>query len=214
LSEEFIREVDEDLRHQQLVSLWKKYGVYIIGTAVGVILFVAVFQGYGKYMESRYAEQALAYGEMLKTLEQGETAKALEQLNALETSAVEGYQILAAFKKADILLKEGDKMAAVSALDALAASGDVDQVYRDLARFQAATMLIDTATYGDIKARLDPLTREGNTWQFLALEMLAMSALRNGDSAEAREVLTSLVENLETPATIKLRAEQLLNIIE
>ena len=105
-------------------------------------------------------------------------------------------------------------MAAVSALDALAASGDVDQVYRDLARFQAATMLIDTATYGDIKARLDPLTREGNTWQFLALEMLAMSALRNGDSAEAREVLTSLVENLETPATIKLRAEQLLNIIE
>ncbi len=214
MSEEFIREVDEDLRHQQLVSLWKKYGVYIIGTAVGVILFVAVFQGYGKYMESRYAEQALAYGEMLKTLEQGETAKALEQLNALETSAVEGYQILAAFKKADILLKEGDKMAAVSALDALAASGDVDQVYRDLARFQAATMLIDTATYGDIKARLDPLTREGNTWQFLALEMLAMSALRNGDSAEAREVLTSLVENLETPATIKLRAEQLLNIIE
>ncbi|WP_138380108.1 tetratricopeptide repeat protein [Luteithermobacter gelatinilyticus] len=214
MSEEFIREVDEDLRHQQLVSLWKKYGVYIIGTAVGVILFVAVFQGYGKYMESRYAEQALAYGEMLKTLEQGETAKALEQLNALETSAVEGYQMLAAFKKADILLKEGDRMAAVSALDALAASGDVDQVYRDLARFQAATMLIDMATYEDIKARLDPLTREGNTWQFLALEMLAMSALRNGDSAEAREVLTSLVENLETPATIKLRAEQLLNIIE
>ena len=43
------REVDEELRREQLMKLWEKYGIFVIGVVVLIILGIG---GY-KFVEAR-----------------------------------------------------------------------------------------------------------------------------------------------------------------
>jgi len=213
LSEEFIREVDEDLRHKQLTDLWKKYGKYFIALLAAIVLFVAGNVGYKKYKESQFAGLAVEYGKSLEAIEQSNNEDAVARLRALSTSNVEGFEILSAFKQAELHNKLGDKKSAVASLDLLSASANTPEVYRDLARLQAAMILLDEASYEDIAARLSPLAVSGNPWQYTAMEMMAMAAVQSGNKDEAKRLLNELTEDLEVPDNIKFRAQQFKSVI-
>ncbi|WP_321391415.1 tetratricopeptide repeat protein [Emcibacter sp.] len=214
MSEEFIREVDEDLRHHQLASLWKKYGKYVIAVAVAIVLFVAATQGYKKYTESKYLDVASQYAAALENIESGNQQQAMAVLSALSDKDVPGYEILSAMKQAELHLQNGDKSLAVGVLDKMSKNTDIGDFYRDLASLQAATILMDEATYEETTARLEPLLERGNQMRYLARELLAMSAIQNGDIEKARGLLRDLSEDLETPEQVKFRADQLITVIE
>ncbi len=214
MSEEFIREVDEDLRHKQLTSMWKKFGPYVITFLVGVVLFVAGNVTLKNYNESKYAKIADQYGKAEQQVEANQIDAALKMLQSLADTDVDGYQILIAFKEAEIELDRGNKDQAVIILDLLVNSSSVDKVYRDLASLKAAMIILDTASYDDIKARLAPLTIEGNSWKYMAKELLAMAALANGKGEEAKRLLIELEQDLEAPHNVKSRAKDFQSVIE
>lgn len=214
MSEEFIREVDEDLRHKQLTNIWKKYGSYLIAFLVGTVLFVAGNVTLKNYNESQYNKVANEYSKAMASAKANDTDAALKMLQKLSDEDVSGYQILAAFKQADIDLEKGDSDKAASVLGKLSDAADVDKVYRDLARLKAAMILSDTLSYDEIKARLAPLTIEGNIWKNMAKELLAMAALNSGNGEEAKRLLTELEEDLEAPADVKSRAKDFKSVIE
>lgn len=214
MSEEFIREVDEDLRHKQLTNLWKKYGRYFITLLVGIVLFVAGNVGYKNYNEGLYGELATQYGASLKAIEESNTENALNRLKEVSGKEVEGFEILSAFKQAELHTSLGDKQAAVASLDILASSEIAPDVYRDLARLQAAMILLDNASYEAISTRLTPLAVSGNPWQYIAKEMMAMAAAQSGNPEEAKRLLSELAEDLEVPDNIKFRAKQFNSVIK
>ena len=214
MSEEFIREVDEDLRHKQLTDMWKKFGPYVITFLVGVVLFVAGNVTLKNYNESKYAKIADQYSKAQQQAEANQIDDALKILQGLADTDVDGYQILIAFKEAEIELCRGNKDQAVTALDALANASGVDKVFRDLASLKAAMIMLDTASYDDIKARLAPLTIEGNNWKYMAKELLAMAALANGKGEEAKRLLIELEQDLEAPQHVKRRAKDFQSVIE
>jgi hypothetical protein len=127
---------------------------------------------------------------------------------------VDGYQILVALKLADVDLNKGDKDKAVAALDKLASASDVEMVFRDLARLKAAMILLDTASYEDMQKRLAPLTVEGNTWKYMAKELLAMSAIAAGKIEDGKKLLVELEQDLEAPQDVKRRAKDFQSVIE
>ncbi|MBL4894596.1 MAG: tetratricopeptide repeat protein [Emcibacter sp.] len=214
MSEEFIREVDEDLRHKQLSGIWKKYGPYLITFLVGVVLFVAGNVSLKNYNESKYAKVAELYGKADQSVIANDMDEALKNLEALSDTDVDGYQILVAFKNADIELTKGDPEKAVAALDKLTTSSGVDKVYRDLAVLKAAMIVLDTESYDQVKARLAPLTIEGNVWKYMAKELLAMAALNSGNGEEAKRLLLELEQDLEAPQDVKERAKDFKSVIE
>ncbi|PCI32303.1 MAG: hypothetical protein COB54_07330 [Alphaproteobacteria bacterium] len=214
MSEEFIREVDEDLRHKQLTGIWKKYGPYLMAFLVGTVLFVAGNVTLKNYNESRYAKVADQYGKVEQSVTANDMDEALKNLAALSDTKVGGYQILAAFKEAEIELEKGNDDKAVAALDKLVKASGVDKIYRDLASLKAAMIALDTASYDDIKSRLAPLTIEGNAWKYMAKELMAMSALGAGNAEEAKQLLTQLEQDLEAPQDVKNRAKDFKSVIE
>ena len=214
MSEEFIGEVDEDIRHQQLTAFWKSYGKYIIATAVAIVVFVAGSQGYKKYTESKYLDVADQYSAALENLQSGNQQQALSALKALSEQDVEGYKVLSAMKRVELHLKNGEKTLAVGILENLSYNDGVSEFYRDLAALQAATILMDEASYEDTTARLEPLLSRNNEMRYMARELLAMSAIQNGDMEKAKGLLRELSEDLETPESVKFRADQLLTVIE
>ncbi|VAV98154.1 hypothetical protein MNBD_ALPHA01-786 [hydrothermal vent metagenome] len=214
MSEEFIREVDEDLRQKQLTGIWKKYGPYVIAFLVGTVLFVAGNVTLKNYNESQYAKVADQYGLIEQSVQANDFDTAMSRLRALSDTDVSGYRILVAFKEAEIELERGNRDQALAALDSLVNAGGVDKVYRDLASLKAAMIALDNASYDDIKARLAPLTIEGNPWKYMAKELLAMAALADGQAQEAKRLLLELEQDLEAPQNIKDRAKDFKSVIE
>ncbi len=214
MSEEFIREVDEDLRHSQLTNVWKKYGPYLMAFLVGTVLFVAGNVTLKNYNESQYAKVADQYSIVEQSVAANDMDTALKNLEALSDTDVNGYQILVAFKAAEIELEKGNVENAIAALDKLANANGVEKIYRDLASLKAAMMALDIESYDDIKTRLAPLTIEGNAWKYLAKELLAMSALAAGNGEEAKSLLTQLEQDLEAPQDVKNRAKDFKSVIE
>ena len=43
--ETIFREVDEEVRAEQFQKLWKRYGAYVTGAAVGIVVAVAGIKG-------------------------------------------------------------------------------------------------------------------------------------------------------------------------
>ncbi|WP_417318075.1 tetratricopeptide repeat protein [Emcibacter sp.] len=214
MSEEFIREVDEDLRHQQLTAFWKNYGKYVIAVAVGIVIFVAGSQGYKKYTEGKYLDVSEQYTAALDNIGSGNQQQALVKLKELSDKDVEGYTVLSAMKRAELHLGNGEQALAVGILDGLAKNSGVGEFYRDLASLQAATILMDESSYEETTARLEPLLERRNEMHYLAKELLAMAAIQSGDLEKAKGLLRDLSEDLETPEQVKFRADQLITVIE
>lgn len=210
MSDAFIREVDEDLRQKLINELWRKYGKFVIGITIGVVLIVAGRSLYNYIIESKYAEQADAYAEAL-SLSGPEAGKALDPIIA---SDVDGYQIIGTFKKVELALAAADKLAAVAALDQFIANSTADKIYKDIAKIQASIIELDSAPVDKIRSRLSLILAGENQLQYLAAEIMALAELKNGDLDDAKSRLEALAANADAPGPVKSRAEQYLSVID
>src|SRR5262245_47586679 len=90
-----LREVDEELRREQIQKLWEQYGTYMIAAAVAVVLGVA---GY-KWWEARSLAQAERAGqrfeEALGLATQGKAEEANKAFAAIASGSGASYPVLA-----------------------------------------------------------------------------------------------------------------------
>ena len=210
MSDAFIREVDEDLRQKQLTNLWNKYGKLVIGFAIGIVLIVAGRGIYNYVVESKYTEQADAFAEAILKSDT-EATVALDQIIAAD---VDGYEILATFKKAENALAAEDRLGAVAILDDFIATATVPQLYKDIATIQAAILEVDIAAVDDVRARLSLILNSDTSFKYIAGEIVALAELNASDLEAAKTRLENLVADEQTPASIQSRAEQYLSVID
>jgi hypothetical protein len=93
--------------------------------------------------------------------------------------------------------------------DELAADSSVGAEQQELARIRAAGLLVDSATYADMKQRLEPDTVPAATFRHSARELLALSAFHANDTTAARLWLDQISADNETPPSLRSRAEAL-----
>ncbi|MEC8028098.1 MAG: hypothetical protein VX170_10545, partial [Pseudomonadota bacterium] len=120
------------------------------------------------------------------------------------------YAILAQLRAAAAKLQNDDTAGALALYDAIAESSTSLPELRDLAVLLAISADLDTGDRVDLTTRLAPLAMAGNPWRPMAVEMQAALALRAGDIARARALLTELSDDAATPARLRARATELL----
>jgi hypothetical protein len=157
----------------------------------------------------------MAYTAALSVANQGADASeaALSALRDIVQSGSDSYATLARFQEAALLTRSGKSDEAVAIYDALAANRDVDPLFRDLAVLLHALVTLDKADPQQLAARLTPLTETRNPWRYSALELTALVAQRNGDTAKAREIYTSLADDPTTPRQLRGRAAEMLGVL-
>nr|WP_246423518.1 tetratricopeptide repeat protein [Roseospira goensis] len=189
-------------------KLWKRYGGYVIAAAVLVVGIVAGMQGWTAWQASVRADEAERYYAAVRG--QGVDRPALD---VLAQEGRTGYADLAALQAANALVEAGDEAGAVAAYDALSADGGAPQPMRDLATVLAALHAMDTESAGAVRGRLAPLDTEAGPWRFMARELLAVLALREGDTAAARTAFADLKEAREAPPGVRSRAAEMLSML-
>ena len=205
---EIFREIEEELRRDNLLKLWSRYGRYIIMAVVAVLVLAGGFVAWrDHHAGNRKAVSTRYYGAMALVGE-GKDADAITLL-ATVIQEGGGYAVLARFDEAELRAKAGDRAGTQAIYDRIAAAGDVDSEFRDLAVLLSVMRgLTDTDAKVSI-ARLEPLTASGKPWRATALELTAAARLKAGDKAAALEIYKSLADDLTAPEGLRGRAAEM-----
>ncbi|MEN2787482.1 tetratricopeptide repeat protein [Sphingomonas qilianensis] len=206
--EAFLREVDEELRRDQLTSVWTRYGRWII---VAILAALALFAGF-LYWRHQQTEAAGIAGEQLQAGFDALAAKpdtVPPQLTTLADSKVEGYRVTARFLQADQLLLKQDLKGAAAIFASVAADTSVSQPFRDLALIRQTSAEFDTLKPDVVVTRLKPLALADNAYFGSAGELLAAAYLRMNRKDLAAQMFAGIARSDKVPETIRLRAVQM-----
>jgi hypothetical protein len=209
-SDEFIREVDEAVRQDRWLTLWKHYGNYVIGAAAVVVIVMGGSVGWQAWQDSQRQEIAARYRAASALLQQDRAAEAAAAFGALAQDNDGGYGVLARLQAAHALGLAGDQAGKLGMLEELADDDAAAAIYRELGELLAAQQSFGEAAPDNLETQLAALTAEDDPWRYSALELSALAALRAGDTARARETLASLVDDPRTPPGLGRRAAELL----
>ena len=209
---EIFKEVDEEVRQERYLQLWKQYGAYAIAGVAGVVVLTAGFMGWQEYQRSAREAESVHYTAALRLSRIGDTNAAADAFGDLAASTSSGYGVLARLQQAGALAPSSST-AAVELYDRIAADSGVPKVFRDLARLRAAMLLIDTTAPNDLYPRFEPLIGDDNPWRFVAREMKALVDLQAGNVEEARAAYKRLVDDADAPQGVRARAAEMLAMV-
>lgn len=208
-SDPLFQEIDEDLRHERMVKLWKRYGNAVIGVTLAIVVAVAGHQGWKSHNLSKRQDASSRYAEAARIAAQKNAAEAEKSFAALAQNAPAGYAMLARFREAALAVQQGDGPRAAKLYRQLAADGGLEAPFRDLALMQAALIDADRAEPKALRQEIARLTVDANPWRHLARELAALLSLKAGERDGAREEFRRLAEDATAPATLKTRAAEM-----
>lgn len=203
---DLFREVEEDLRREQFSKLWDKYGLHLIAVAAGIVLIAAAIIGWRAWSHAQKVEFSARFDEVARQAERAAPDEAALLFGELAAGTTGGYETLARLREAAALLEAGDRAAALAAYERVAAQSDAPAIMRGMARIKAAFILVDEASYDDMKARLQPLLASSSPWRENALELLALSAAKAGVWQDVNTNAQSIIDNPATPPGLRDRA--------
>ena len=208
----FIREVNEELRSDQMRMVWKRFGRVLIGAAVLVVLGTIGKVSYDYWRDSAASAAGDQFLAALTLAREGKKEEALSALTGLEKDGFGSYPVLARMRSAS-LLAETDAQAAVNAFTVISKDTSVPQALRDAARLRAAYLLVDTGSYDQVSAEAEQLATPQGALRHSAREVLGLSAYKHEDYARAKEWFDAILNDSESPRNVANRAQMLLDLI-
>jgi len=205
----FFREVDEQLRAEQLASFWHRYGRFVL-LAVG--LGLALFAGFLWWQNHRAAQagqDSEALSAVLTDLGAGKKAGAKAKLDAIAKSPRQGYSVTARLTSAAMALEAGDTKGAAAQFKTIAEDSSVPQPFRDLALIRQTATEYDTLPPAQVIARLKPLAVAGNPWFGSAGEMVAVAHIKMNQPAQAATIFGAMAKSVDLPETLRSRASRM-----
>jgi len=210
---DIFREVDEDLRRDQLVSFWKRYGATVISGAVLIVVATAGYVGWKEWRASQMEKRtAVLSAALAKARPEEGTPDVKVAGDALATAAAELGQdqaVIARLYEAGLRARNGQRDEAIVIYDQIAGSGETDALMRDLATLLSVQLQVDAGDPAKLGQRLAPLLDAGNAWRGSATEVAALLAAKAGDNARAEQLFKQLAEDAQAPQGLRTRATEL-----
>jgi len=206
-------EVDEELRAERAKKLLQRYAGLIVGAAVLLVAAVGAWKAMQWYQARETARVADAYLAAMREADSPgapEHAAALAGFAQVAGQGMPGYRTLARLRAAALKADSGDLPTALALWNDVAADNSADRLLRDLASLEWALHQVDSGDPALVAARLAPLATPENPWHPLAEETQAMLALRQGKTAEARDTLKRLAQDVTATEGVRRRANGLL----
>lgn len=206
---DIFREVDEEVRREQLKKLWDRYGNYVVAAAILLVAAVAVWRAYMWWEAKKAAETGAAFEAATTLAEAGKRSEAETAFAKIATDGTAGYRHLARMREA-AELAQGDAKAAIAAYDQIVADRAVGPVLQDLAALRAGALRIDSGALAEAQRRLEPLAANDRTFRHTAREFLVLAAWRAGDATAAKRWFDLIMTDAQTPAATRSRVEMLM----
>jgi hypothetical protein len=208
VNETFLREVDENLRRDQLRDFFKAYGNWLVAA---LVLFLAASGGLIWWRQHRVEQHEVEVEKLAQTYKDvgsGNSAQAPQQFDELSKSGSKAVRASAMFARAAVALQQNDTNLAINTFKSIAADSGLPKPYRDAALIRQTALEFDKIQPQDVITRLAPLAKPGEPWFGTAGEMTALAMIKQGKRQEAGQLFAAIAKDKSVPDTIRARAVQ------
>jgi hypothetical protein len=205
ISDTFVKEVDENLRRDQIRDFFKANGTWLI---IGLIVFLAACGGliwYQQHRVQRSEGEVEQLAQIYKDIGVGNTAKVPQQLDELSQSGSDGVRASALFTRAAFAIAQ----TAIATYKKIHDDSSLPDPYRDAALVRETALEFDDLKPDQVIAQLEPLTKPGNPWFGSAGEMTALAMIKQGKTQQAGQLFASIAKDKSVPEPIRNRAIQI-----
>lgn len=201
---DFFRELEEDIREERMMALWNKYGNYIIGLALAIVIGTIGYTLWKYLKHTAQVKAHVSFSQAVKLANQGKKEEALKAFQSLASDGG-GYGKMAQLYEAALLPDSEALYTQISQENA------ADPALEGLSKvLMAVRALNDPEAVG----ALVPLTSPKNAWAPLSLELLALAALKKGDDVKAAENYLRILKEPYATSNEKVRGVMYLSQID
>ena len=212
LTDAFIQEVDEDVKNDNLKVLWNRYGLLIIAFVVLAVSAAISFDQIKSWkiaQNQRHTEEYMAAAQFQPSNPEG-TIAALQQVSQKNQGIFSDF---ARLQIANVLLNQEKTEEALAALEGIVNDKQVNSEVKHIALIKLATYKLDTMDKASFEQLLQPLVAENTSWTPIAQDLLAMSAIKNGDITTARTIYENILKIDDLPESFKIKVQDMLSSI-
>lgn len=208
----FLREVDDALRQDQMLTIFQRYGKPIgIGIAAG-LLALGGYLYWDHSTKQKIGQQGEELTRAIDRVDAGNAAAA-DKLLAPVIEQGGGSAVAATLMRAGLAAQGGKTDQAVRLFAEVAEDANAPQPFRDLATIRQVALGFDAMQPAQVIAKLKPLAVPGKPWFGSAGEMLGVAYLKQGRNDLAGPLFAQIARDKDTPDTLKRRARQMAGIL-
>ena len=212
MSEEFIREVDEELQEERYAKIWRKIGPYVISLAIGIVLFTSGVVFWNNYTEDKKQKLGDDFTAAVELIKEEDFDTALIALERITDKASDGYVTIAKMKKASILIQKKQILEGLEIYEDLEKTA-FDQSFKDMSTILFVLNAIDHKPSDILLDKIERLT-ENSSWKYSALELKGFILLNDQKFAESKKTFNTIIEMGNAPTTLASRARDMVDFLE
>tara|TARA_B100000242_G_scaffold275528_1_gene230656 strand:- start:488 stop:1129 length:642 start_codon:yes stop_codon:yes gene_type:complete len=212
MSEEFVREVDEDIKEEERIKLWKKVFPYVVSVSLGIIIFTSGYVFWNNYTESLNQQLGDDFTAAVQLANEEDLDASILALNRIVDEGSDGYVTLAKMKKASLLIQSGELELGLNIYLDLERNA-VDQSFRDIASILYVLNSMDTEDPQVLLEKINKL-ESSQIWRSSALEMKAFLKLKQNKVEEARKIFEGILNLPSTPSSLATRAKNMVDYLK
>ena len=205
-------EVDEDIRKERYQNLWSKYGKYLIGSIVLIILIFSTTQ----YLKSKKISDNKkildTYFSAVESIEKNELDLAIRDLKNVYSQKNNILSAISGYKISEIYLKNDEKEKSLLALDEIISNASLELIYRELALYKYIMIDFDNINPSYIEDKVNSIKTPETILTLYFEQIIAIKHLTLGNINKANLILTSLLLNEDTPYDLRIRLDKLIQI--
>lgn len=209
----FLREVDEELRRDELARAARRYGIAVVAVILLAILGFGGWQLWQAHRHGVAGSEGEALSKAFDDIGGGHPDAASAALARLGGSDVAGYRAMAQMTQADMLMQQQNLRGAAGIFAKIAGDSAVGRPIRDLALVRQTTAEFETLKPETVVLRLRGLAVKDGPWLGSAGEMVAISYLRMGKRELAGKLYAQIAQADDVSATLRQRAVQMAGIL-
>ena len=212
MTDEFIREVDEDVKEEKRLKLWKKFFPYVVSISLGIVLFTSGFVFWEGYSNDQRQKLGDDFTAAVVLASEDDLDASLMALDRIVDKGSDGYVTMAKMKKASILIEQGRIDEGLEIYKDLEKNA-VDQSFRDIATILYVLNSLNNESKDDLLKKIIPL-ENSEIWKSSALELKGYIYLRNNEVAKAIEAFETISKLPSKPGNLSQRAKNLINLLK
>ena len=212
MSEEFVREVDEDIKEEERIKLWKKVFPYVVSVSLGIIIFTSGYVFWNNYSESLNQQLGDDFTAAVQLANEEDIDASILALNRIVDEGSDGYVTLAKMKKASLLIQRGELELGLNIYLDLERNA-VDQSFRDIASILYVLNSMDTEEPQTLLEKINKL-ESSQIWRSSALEMKAFLKLKQNKIEEAIKIFEGILNLPSTPSSLATRAKNMVDYLK
>ena len=201
------REVDEDIRKERYINLFRKYGIYVVGIIIIIVGSLAGIQFYAGY---KVDKNEMLFAEYIDIIENNSdnTLEKLSESGDTSNIFLNGMYLL---KESDLLVASGQIDQATLLLSEAINNNTLNKIHNDVAIYKLLMINIETFNIEEIKSYQSKLNSEVDAF-YLIEELIAIKFLIEGQKEDAIKKFSELSANNNVPIEIKNRSAVFIKI--